>query len=585
MHGPDIALGENLIHQTWGKVIALALLSFVSLACAPPSSAPQGQQSSAPAAAAQPKRIVAAIAGDLPVVFRNVLASPSGVPGSDAVDELVNGGLAIRDNTARYRPELAVTVPSVDNGLWKVLPDGRMEMTWTIRPGAQWHDGTPFTAHDAVFTAQLARDRALPNLLARELESLDRVEAPDERTIVARWDRPFLNADRLFTNEIAPLVARHRLEQAYADNKDSLLLHPYWSDEYVGTGPYRVRELARGSHIILDAFDGYVLGRPRVDVLEIRFVSADNSLMAGILAGDIDLTLGDGLSLDQSVNLRARWPEGRMVTEFSSMQVLYPTFNPAYASPSILLDVRFRQALFYAMDRQQIVDVVMHGLTTPSVTVLTGIEGSQFREMEAGVMHYEYDPRRAAQMIEGLGYSKAAADGFYHDTAGQRLSPVEVRTTAADEAEKIMFTTVDGWERLGVPAQPSIVPRARNQDREYRHTRPGFIIVGGQHGLDSIAPFQTSQIPTAATNWVGGNNAQYSSPELETLYDQYFVTMSERARSPLVNQILRHYALNLPYFPVFKRIEATMVSNRLVNIHASGSWATQAWNAHEWDVR
>jgi peptide/nickel transport system substrate-binding protein len=572
-----------LLHHTWRKVIVLTALSLVSLACVSPSSAPQAQQSSAAAADVQPKRVVAAIGGDLPVVFRNVLASPAGVPGSDAVDELVNGGLAIRDNTARYRPELAIEVPSVDNGLWKVLPDGRMEMTWTIRPGAHWHDGMPFTAHDAVFTTQVARDRALPNLRVRELDALDRVEALDDRTIVARWDRPFLNADRLFTNELAPLVARHRLEQAYAENKDSLLLHPYWSDEFVGTGPYRVRELARGNHVILDAFDGYVLGRPKVDVLEIRFVPEDNSLMAGILAGDFELTLGDGLSLEQSVNLSGRWPEGRMVTELSSMQVLYPNFNPAYASPSALLDMRFRQALLFAMDRQQIVDVVMHGLTTPSVTVLTGIEGPQFREMEAGVMHYEYDPRRAAQMIEELGFNKGT-DGYYHDPIGQPLSPVEVRTTAADESEKIMYTTVDGWERLGVHAQPNIVPRARNQDREYRHTRPGFIIVGGQHGLDSIAPFQTSQIPTAATNWVGGNNAQYSSPELEALYDQYFITMSERTRIPLVNQILRHYSVNLPYFPVFKRVEATMVSNRLLNVHASGSWATQAWNAHEWEV-
>src|SRR4029453_17491555 len=96
------------------------------------------------------------------------------------------------------------------------------------------------------------------------------------------------------TNELAPLVARHRLEQVYAENKDSLLLHPYWSDELVDTGPYRGGDLSRGNHFIPDAFDGYVRGRPKVGVLEIRFVPEDNSLMAGISAGGFLLTLRRG---------------------------------------------------------------------------------------------------------------------------------------------------------------------------------------------------------------------------------------------------------------------------------------------------
>jgi hypothetical protein len=148
-----------------------------------------------------------------------------------------------------------------------------------------------------------------------------------------------------------------------------------------------------------------------------------------------------------------------------------------------------------------------------------------------------------------------------------------------------MFATIDGWQRLGVHSEPNIVPRARNQDREYRHTRPGFIIVGGQHGLDSIAPFRIAALPTAANNWVGGNNAQYSNSDLESLYDRYFSTMSMRDRIPIVNQILGHYTQILPYFPVFRRVEPTMVANRLSNIFGSGSWAVQTWNAHEWEAR
>ena len=570
-----------MVRQFWAMMVGVLVVGIGGAACGPQAApGPQG----VPAAAVQAKHVVAAIGGEPPALHRAALATVSGIPGADAIDEIMNAGLALRDNAAQYRPELAEAVPSVENGLWKLFPDGRMEMTWTIRPGARWHDGAPFTAEDAVFTARIAQDRNLPFYNA-SIRFLEGVEAQDERTIVARWSQPFIDAQRLFSNEMALPIPRHLLEQAYVENRDNFLNLPHWSDQYVGTGPFRLRELVRGSHVTLEAFDAYVLGRPKIDVLEIKFILDANTAIANILAGRVELIVGDFLSLEQSVRLRDQWPAGRMETDLSAMKGLNMQFiEPA---PRVLLNVQFRRALYYGMDRQTMADSFVYGLTAPSLTVLTGVldPTGLLREMEAGLMRYDYDPRRAAQLIEGLGYSKGA-DGFYQDASGERLQSLEVRTPGEDdESAKIVFATVDGWQRLGIPSEVNVVPRQLVANREYRATRPGLLIQGGNHGLDSLIRFQGNQIPSAATNWVGSNLSNYSNPDLDALYERYLTTVALRERAQVVNQILRHYNEWLPYFPIYKTVEPTMIANRLVNVYPGNSWTTQAWNAHEWDVR
>src|SRR5206468_4097237 len=99
-------------------------------------------------------------------------------------------GLVVEDDQAELHPALAEAVPSVENGLWRVFPDGRMETTWRIRSGAAWHDGAPFTSDDLVFTATVVMDKQLAELGDIAFESVDGIEAPDSRMVVVRWRQP-----------------------------------------------------------------------------------------------------------------------------------------------------------------------------------------------------------------------------------------------------------------------------------------------------------------------------------------------------------------------------------------------------------
>src|SRR5205823_11583340 len=124
-----------------------------------------------------------------------------------------NVGLTHVDRSGVRVPRLARAVPTTDNGLWLVLPDGSMEITWNIRPEAQWHDGAPLTSADLLFTAQLERDPSLPVLLNRLWDGVAGLEAPDAHTIVARWKRPYINADEMFTYRFPSPLPPHALEK------------------------------------------------------------------------------------------------------------------------------------------------------------------------------------------------------------------------------------------------------------------------------------------------------------------------------------------------------------------------------------
>lgn len=77
-----------------------------------------------------------------------------------------------------------------ENGLWRVSPDGRMETTWRIRGNALWHDGQPFTAHDLLFSMQIAQDKELAEFGDIAYESVESAVAPDPQTFTVRWKSP-----------------------------------------------------------------------------------------------------------------------------------------------------------------------------------------------------------------------------------------------------------------------------------------------------------------------------------------------------------------------------------------------------------
>lgn len=81
----------------------------------------------------------------------------------------------------------------------------------------------------------------------------------------------------------------------------------YWGPEFVGAGPYRLREWAKSSHAIFVANGDYVLGRPRIDEIEVKFIPDPNPLEANILADTVQVTLDKSISIEQAIQVRDQW--------------------------------------------------------------------------------------------------------------------------------------------------------------------------------------------------------------------------------------------------------------------------------------
>ena len=242
-------------------VLGLVMVTLLTACAQPPRTAgTSAAQPQEPARSSALKRMTAVIR-DVPPSFAIRRTRPDGYRGLDGIEELAHGGFSYLKPDGTRAAQLAEAVPTLDNGLWKLLPDGRMETTWQIKPTARWQDGTPFTTDDLVFTAAVEQDKDLEISFAA-YSLVESITPVDARTITVTWKRPYIEADWTFSYRGAGLpLPKHLLERAYADDKATFLGIPFWSNEFVGLGAFKVQEWVQDSHVILRAFDGYEIGR------------------------------------------------------------------------------------------------------------------------------------------------------------------------------------------------------------------------------------------------------------------------------------------------------------------------------------
>jgi ABC-type transport system substrate-binding protein len=323
-----------------------------------------------------------------------------------------------------------------------------------------------------------------------------------------------------------------------------------------------------------------VLGRPKIDEIEVKFMNDPSVIVANILSGAVDLSLGRGLAPEQAHEAERQWTTGKLDASYStSWTALYPQFvDPTPAAIGVL---QFRRALMHALDRQQIVNSLAMGKTRV-VSSYIGPNSPEFSDVQPHVTEYPYDQRRAVELISGLGFTRGA-DNVFLDASGRPLS-LEIRTTAGDELRSnAMFAAADMWKAAGLGVESVIVPRQRASDREYRVTRPGFELTHQPNELTerALQRFQSKEVPTAQNNWRGNNRARYSSPEYDAIVDRYVVTLDARDRLEGAKQINQHMSQQLPAMGLLYRIDLMLIGDRLANVSADGS----VRNAHEWDVK
>ncbi len=528
------------------------------------------------------KRITAAIRGDPTTLNDAINVGAAGNSGGvSEIEQLLHAGLLLVDSQGELRPQLAEAAPTLENGLWQLLPDGRMTTMWRLKPNLVWHDGMPLTVEDFLFTATVAQDQTLAMRHDSAWKFVESVQAVDRSTLQVTWSSTYADADKLFSQTVLTRqlpLPRHLLEPAYLEGRASFVNSPHFGTEYVGAGPYRLREWVVGSHLVMVANDRYVLGRPKLDQIEIRFIIDTNTMVANLMAGALEMTLGRGLNPEQMILVRDQWREGVVDAALQNTTSLNPQLlNP---DPPILTDVRFRRALLHALDRQAMVDAFMGGLVPIAHSIVTPQE-REYRDIEHRIVRYDFDPRRAIELLEGLGLGRGP-DGMFGDPAGRRLS-IEIMTRSDPLREKLQQVIIDDWQRVGILGEPALRPEQRISDRAYQAGRRGFHFRFGN-------PYQfvdwvSRETPLPENNWVGRNSMRYQNPEYDALVERYERTVPRAERMRLFGDVVHHVTDQLLLLTLFHEPEPVLIGNRLVNVSGPRGMSMQAWNAHEWDVR
>ena len=293
--------------------------------------------------------------------------------------------LIYRDpQTFQFKPLLATTWRQTDDLTWE----------FTLRPGVRFHDGSPFTAADVVYTVQsILADPALA--VPGNFAYLAGAERIDDTHVRIKLRRVF-PAALDYIAMVLPI-----LPQAYRERVGAA----GYSRAPVGTGPYRIAR-SDSAEIDLDRWDGYFdgpKGRPAIAHLQIHEVADATTEVTEVLAGRADWIWMfnpdqfDVISRDPALQaLRAE-----------SMRIGYLSLDAAgrTGADNPLTKQKVRQAVAHAIDRQAIARLFVQG---GSRVLDAACFPTQFGCDQTGVAHYDYDPAAARRLLAEAGYP----DGF-----------------------------------------------------------------------------------------------------------------------------------------------------------------------------
>lgn len=502
---------------------------------------------------------------------------------------IFGAGLVHLDRNDTPYPVLAETVPQLNTDSWRVLPDGRMETVFRLRPGLVWHDGTPFTAEDFVFTrrantARIEWGLSVSSISPIEHRTVEEIGAPDPQTVVFKWKQLYIDAA---TPDLKPL-ARHILEPVLDQGiADAFGAHPYWTTQYVGVGPYRLAHWEPGAYIEGTAFERYALGRPKIERVRLTWSGDPNATVARLLAGDADMALDQAIQFQQAATLRKEWAAsngGVVLLRPSQIRQLQAQHRPAYASPGVILDPRFRRAAAHAIDRQAVAEAMLEGEGEAAETIAPR-SVTYYSEIERTVPTYPYDPRRTEQILAELGITKGP-DGVYGGATERRLS-TEVMGIAEGQEGQETTIVVDYLKRAGFDTPMRLVPAALlNQSDEMKATFPAWRTnYTGANRSMSAERALGSRVAGPENRWGGTNKMGWSHPEHDRLYEAWTQALDRDERTRLIIQIIRLTNEELPYIPLYFNMEVVAHVAGLQGPYRPGIESTPYENVHEWSWR
>lgn len=347
-------------------------------------------------------------------------------------------GLTVTDERMQVQPLLAREVPTVENGGVRLRPDGGMDVTWHLRSGVRWHDGTPFTARDVQFTVEAINSPQWNPESADGFDRISGVDVPDDTTAVVHYKERYAAYQLQFTRGALPrhLLAGKDLDRATEYNRNPL-----------GTGPFRVAEWKTGEYVLLERVPHYWRGDslPRIQRIMFRFVPNTTTRVNQLRAGEVHVVAL--LPWDRAHDLVD--VKGTRVAKTMGNAYEHVTLNER-AVPAFR-DVRVRRALLVAVDRDAISRTILDGLAPVAHGPVQPVSWAY----DDSIVRWPFDVARARAMLDSAGWVPGADGIRMKDGAPLRFTLMT--QTGFVVRENVAQVLQRQWKEVGADVRIELV--------------------------------------------------------------------------------------------------------------------------------
>ncbi|MGV8987383.1 MAG: peptide ABC transporter substrate-binding protein [Cypionkella sp.] len=506
---------------------------------------------------------------------------------------LVLEPLAGFDDKGALFARLATEIPTVDNG--GVAKD-LTSITWKLKPGLVWSDGTPVTSADVQFSYEYCKAPDGGCAQATKYEGVKSVEMPDDLTVVVTFDAPKPNPYLAFVGATAPILQKAQFEKCLG------AAAPTCTDANnmpIGTGPFKVVSFKTNDTVELEANPNYRdPAKPSFATMTLKGGGdAEAAARAVMETGEFDYAWNTQVNPELQTQMAAGG-KGHFVNGFGTlverleMNLTDPSSDLAEGERAtikhphpILSDINVREALSMAIDRQALVDVGYGTAGRPTCNLVPAPEA--FASDNTGCI--AQDMAGAKAMLDKAGWVPGA-DGI-REKDGKKLH-ILYQTSVNPVRQDFQSLIKSWWTDLGVDVELKSIDAsvyfggdAGSPDTFQRFYADVEMYANNFDGTDPeayLASYKCDKIPSPATQWQGENINRFCDPAYDALAAQMSATADIATRGDLakkMNDMLTKDSFTI--VPLVDRGRLSAASNTLGGV-VLNVWDSELWDVQDW---
>lgn len=427
------------------------------------------------------------------------------------------------DEDLEVVPELATS--------WEVDSTGTV-WTFYLREDVTWHDGEVFNADDVRFTIEYIRDNELGYFYDKVAE-MEEVTVIDDFTVSIKTSEPLAWMPQImvpmFPEHIWSEIEPYDAEGDFANNNP------------IGTGPFQVIEHRKGEYTRMAANKNYFKGAPALDEVIIMIYSNPDMMVEALKQGELDI-IADVPTAQFKALEDANVPDIKILNADSpslSEMSINVWEDPESLGNPLLLDLNIREAMEYALDRQEIIDVATLGYGEVGSTIIPPL--FDFWHYDPGDAFRAYNPEMAVDLLESAGY-EAGPGGVRVSPEGEPLSFTLLVRSESTDTQKMATMIKDMLAEVGIEITVSVIDEGTLTDRILESDFDLFIW-GWFCDVDPT-PMLSYMTTSEIMSW---NDCFYSNPVYDELYLLQQRTMDRDERQAIIHEMQRIFYADAPY--------------------------------------